>query len=96
MKHIGIVIIVICGYLLLKLIVSSAQPDTWQGFYYPDGDTLVDYPSPIFTTKEQCLNWAYSIKKQRGGNPSDDFECGLNCKREPGRIVSLCEKTVDY
>lgn len=87
---VGIVIL----YFLIKIVYNQFKPQNWQGFYYPNGDTLVDMPSPVFSTKEQCLDWILNIKSKRD-NPSDDYECGLNCRREPGRLVSVCEQTVD-
>ena len=89
MKYI-IIILAIIG-----IICFFNSKDVWEGFYYPDGclSCAENYIySPKFETKEQCFDWADSIKLSRG-NPSDLFECGLNCKKNNG--LNICEETVD-
>lgn len=83
----------ICIWLILKAY-QAIKPSYWQGSYYPNGDTLIDLSSPVFRTKEQCLEWALQLKRERN-NPNDDFECGKNCIREKGRLVSICDETTD-
>ena len=73
--------------------------ETWQGFYYPDGclSCTEQYIfSPRFDAHDSCIAWATDLKAQRN-NPSDDFECGKNCKA-PDRLGGpyVCKETVDY
>lgn len=90
-----LILLVIAYFVVIKPIFNWIKPQSWQGNFYPNGDTLVDMTSPVFATKDQCLEWATNLKNQRN-NPNDDFECGLNCRREPGRLVSTCEETTDH
>jgi hypothetical protein len=85
----------IFAVLVIGAIFLIKSKNTWQGFYYPDGclSCASKYIySPIFETKEQCFNWANSLKTSRN-NTEDLFECGLNCKNKNGSNV--CEETVD-
>lgn len=96
MKNI-ITFILISSILIFTVskIYQLIKPSYWQGFYYPNGNMFIDYASPVFRTKKQCLDWALTIKQERK-NPNDDYECGKNCVREEDRIISLCDETVDY
>ncbi len=87
------------GILVLVLSVVGIWffkgGDTWEGFYYPDGclSCSENYIySPEFKTKEECFDWADSLKISRK-NLNDLFECGLNCKDKGG--FNVCEETVD-
>lgn len=53
----------ICIWLILKAY-QAIKPSYWQGSYYPNGDTLIDLSSPVFRTKEQCLEWALQLKER--------------------------------
>lgn len=67
----------------------------WRGFYYPNGCLTCekDYIySPVFSSLEQCRDWAEETKKSRGNSSSDDYECGLNCKSKDG--YNVCSDTV--
>jgi len=91
-KNLGVIIAII-------LIVAGIYKETWQGFYYPDGClTCTDkyIYSSQFNDRASCLAWATNLKQQRN-NPSDDFECGKNCKvpDSPDGLY-ICEETVDY
>lgn len=84
---IGVVIMLIIGQFPIK--------QTWQGVYYPNGCLVCDEDyifSPIFESKEECLNWAKNIQFRRN-NESDLYECGKNCKWKEGFMV--CEETID-
>jgi len=81
--------------LFTAMILVGCSSNTWQGFYYPNGclSCESDYIySPIYKTKEECFDWAYSLKDERG-NPSDLFECGKNCK--DNGYYNVCEETID-
>lgn len=89
MKYIIIILAIVGIVWFLK------GKDTWEGFYYPDGCLSCSEKyiySPKFETKEQCFDWADSIKLSRN-NPGDLFECSLNCKAKDG--LNICEETVD-
>lgn len=92
------------GIIVIILIVAGIYffwggKETWLGFYYPDGClTCTDKYifSPQFDDRASCLAWATNLKQQRN-NPSDDFECGKNCKvpDSPDGLY-VCDETVDY
>lgn len=90
------------GLVLIVLIVVGIYfffgKDTWQGFYYPNGCLTCtdDYIfSPVFDEKAVCLAWAEDLQSQRN-NPSDDFECGKNCKSQGDPDGPyICDETVD-
>jgi hypothetical protein len=90
MKNLIIVVIIIsASYFIFK-------KDKWLGFYYPDGclGCSEDYIySPEFKTKEQCFDWAHTLKKARN-NSNDLFECGKNCKLQNSGMY-ICKETVD-
>lgn len=93
----NIIVILIFLFVIFKILIwlsNEIKPNYWQGFYYPNGNTTVDIASPLFSTKAQCLEWAMNLKNSRN-NLNDDFECGLNCIRKQGRLVSVCEETTD-
>ena len=79
------------------LLAGCSFSEKWMGFYYPDGCLACteDYIfSPEFSNKQACLDWANNLQDERN-NPSDDFECGKNCK-EMGYKSHMCDETVDY
>lgn len=85
---IGLVAIILMG-------ASCSLKENWQGVYYPDGCLICedDYIfSPVFSSKQECLNWALSKKTLRN-NQSDLYECGKNCEWEDKLMI--CEETVD-
>lgn len=89
MKYLGLFIVIVIAFWLFS------GEDVWKGFYYPDGclSCSENYIfSTEFETKEQCFDWADSLKMSRG-NPNDLFECGLNCEEKDG--FNVCEKTID-
>lgn len=93
LSGIAIVLLVIVGLYFLW-----DGKETWQGFYYPNGclTCTEDYIfSPIFDDKVACLAWANNLERERN-NPSDDFECGKNCKSQGDpEGPYICDETVD-
>ena len=88
-----ITLVIICG--LIYLGYSLIFKETWQGVYYPNGCLVCEDEyifSPIFKTKEECLDWVRE-KKMTRNNENDLYECGKNCDWESGLII--CEETVD-
>ncbi len=84
-----VILIIIAGYFIFF------NKETWQGVYYPNGCLVCDEDyifSPVFETKEGCLNWAEGIQARRS-NESDLYECGKNCKWKDGLMV--CKETID-
>ncbi len=87
-------------YILILLFViiligANCGKDEWQGFYYPNGCLVCedDYIfSPVFDSKEECLNWATNKKMLRNNN-DDLYECGKNCEKKGEFFV--CEETID-
>jgi len=85
----------IIGAMIMLLIGQFPIRETWQGVYYPNGCLACDEDyifSPVFKTKEECLNWANRIKTRRN-NESDLYECGKNCKWKDELMV--CKETID-
>ncbi len=83
-------------FCLLILLGAGCKKEEWQGFYYPNGclSCMEDYIySPTLSSVEECHNWAQEIKKERGDNPTDQYECGLNCRAKG--ILHVCKETVD-
>ena len=71
--------------------------ESWQGFYYPNGCLVCEDSyifSPIFSSKEECLDWADKLLMKRN-NPNDLYECGKNCKWKEEFNGYLCEETID-
>lgn len=92
MKKIFVILFII---LIVPLIGAGCKKDVWQGFYYPDGclTCTENYIfSPTFVTLDECRDWADSTKRKLGNNPNDDYECGLNCKKQ-GEF-SICKETI--
>ena len=84
-----LIVIIFAVYFFIK-------QDKWLWFYYPGGclGCSENYIySPEFKTKDECFDWAYTLKDKRN-NPDDLFECGRNCKTEDG-IGYVCQETVD-
>lgn len=84
---------------LLFLSGCSFFLETWQGFYYPNGDLVSqdDYIySPSFNDRAACLAWGSDLKAKKG-NPNDKYECGKNCKAPDYKDgLYVCDETVDY
>lgn len=81
-------------FSLVLLGVGCGQK--WEGFYYPNGclSCEEDYIySPIFSSLDDCRDWADSIRQSRGDNPTDQYECGLNCKKKDG--FNVCKETTE-
>lgn len=79
----------------LLATVYFVKQEKWEGFYYPNGclSCEEDYIySPPFKSLENCLAWADNLQAL-SGNPTDDFECGKNCKNKNG--LKICEVTTD-
>lgn len=88
-KIVGIIILVIIVILIIP------KKEKWNGVYYPNGCLVCENEyifSPTYNTKEDCLNWATTIRAQRN-NPDDLFECGKNCKWKDG--LQVCKETID-
>ncbi len=78
--------------LTTLLIVTSAltltgctlRKDTWMGFYYKGGNYFDTKYSPVFSTKEGCIEWAEELRnsnpKDKAVSPGHLYECGKNCK----------------
>ena len=80
----------------LLLIGAGCTTDKWQGFYYPDGCLSCEENyiySPIFSSLDECRDWANSTRQKRGNNSSDEYECGLNCKIKDG--FNVCKETTE-
>lgn len=91
----NLLIIIITG-TLIYFAYSFFKGDTYIGFVYPDGCLSCEskwIKSPQFEKREQCLNWANNILRQRN-NSADDFECAKNCEERDG--LNICEETFDY
>lgn len=81
--------------VIVTVILIIPHKEKWQGFYYPDGCLVCEDQyiySPVYSTKENCLNWATTLRAERN-NPADLFECGKNCKDKDG--FQVCEETID-
>lgn len=81
----------------LILTGCTLGKDTWMGFYYKGGDPFDTKYSPVFSTKEECIEWAENL---RNSNPRDKtvspgqlYECGKNCK--PDNTLYICKITFD-
>ncbi|MBI2038079.1 MAG: hypothetical protein HYT15_04100 [Candidatus Magasanikbacteria bacterium] len=86
-------LVIIAGLILLGV---GCKQEEWQGFYYPNGclSCMEDYIySPALSSLEECRNWGNGIRKERNNNPSDQYECGLNCKAKG--VLRVCEEIVD-
>ena len=79
-------------------LTGCGEPDTWNGWVYPDGaNLLVDQPIGEFETLELCRDTALakleSEKLYRDGKPvKGDYECGLNCESS-AHGINICEET---
>lgn len=94
-----VVSVIIIVLIIIGIYLFQSRKETWLGFYYPDGCLTCEDQyiySPQFDNRAACLAWATNLKQQRN-NPSDDFECGKNCKA-PDRKSNfyVCEETVNY
>lgn len=91
-NFVTIIFIIVVIYFSFNFL----KGDTYIGFVYPEGCLSCEskwIKSPKFDKREQCLDWAHSILRQRN-NSSDDFECAKNCKEKDG--LNICEETFDY
>ncbi|OGC38648.1 hypothetical protein A2155_00690 [candidate division WWE3 bacterium RBG_16_52_45] len=93
-----------CGAIIFIILVILGiyfffiKKDTWQGVFYPNGCLVCEDQyiySPQFEDRASCIEWGINLEQQRS-NPSDDFECGKNCKTDQSSGLSVCEETVDY
>jgi len=97
MKKIICIIILISIIIIGILLVVDYFKNEWQGFYYPNGCLACkdDYIfSPVYDTKEECLDWATQKKISRNNN-NDLYECGKNCKLDSGLDLYVCDETTD-
>ncbi len=87
----------VCGALAL----SGCDQRDWRGWVYPNkADLTRDIPLGSFESLDQCrtsaqmvLYWKSSTD-ENGDEIEGDYECGLNCKLEPGEGgLNVCEKT---
>jgi hypothetical protein len=74
--------LVVTLIILPFFITSCSFRNTWLGIYYPLNDD--DIYSPIFQTKEECIDWALSMEARYPPYLSNDvgwrWECSSNCK----------------
>lgn len=94
----------------LVMAGCSDRTERWQGFVYPDKtDLTVSIGIGAYADLESCRASALkaiNVVKliRRGGRitlnealgiePEGDYECGLNCRREPGMTSLLCDETI--
>lgn len=77
--------------IALPVLLTGCTKATWMGFYYPKGDYYNEVISPVFSTKDECLNWAYSQVTY----DTDEYECGKNCRLSESGIIYYCDETVE-
>jgi len=68
----------------LILLGRALRKDTWMGFYYKGGNYFDAKYSPVFSSKEECIEWAEELRnsnlKDESVSPGHLYECGKNCK----------------
>ena len=82
--------------LLVLLGVDCSQEDRWEGYVYPDqGNLLRQVFVGEHTTLEACRVAALTTLHRLHAVTRGDYECGKNCRSEPGFTVRLCETTLE-
>lgn len=84
---------------VLAMCVSSCDrtQGNWTLFYYPRGPSNGSIITPGFNSLEMCRLGASEralLDSQVLGRDGADFECGRNCRVEPGRSIAICKETL--
>lgn len=83
--------------IAVGIFAYSKFQTQWSLFYYPNGClTCTDkyvVELNFYESREQCRDSGFNRRKL-GGNYTDTFECGSNCKQK-GEIY-VCKETVDF
>ncbi|PIQ85004.1 MAG: hypothetical protein COV74_10415 [Candidatus Omnitrophica bacterium CG11_big_fil_rev_8_21_14_0_20_45_26] len=82
-------IVFLTGVLGTASFSAFASSDyDWEGFFYPQGDTLNTQIGGPFKSSEDCLRWVKSQAK----TSKDTYECGKNCRKNAG--FTTCQDIV--
>lgn len=91
------IIVIVIGFFIVRGIWNFGYdkfgPKDYTAFYYPEPDDLSIYSTSKVDSVEECRDWV------DGQTSTDydqyfDYECGVNCKIEPGYTAMICKKTV--
>lgn len=91
-------------------LLIGCSADRWQGFVYPNKSNLaVHIGIGGYDSLEACRQSAIdalivvrglqtsgriTLAEALGELPETDYECGLNCRKEPGMTSFLCDETI--
>jgi hypothetical protein len=67
----------------------------WQGFVYPDRTNLTRHVGlGEFRSLEECRTACRNVLSGLGALRDGDYECGLNCRDDPGLPgIRVCKET---
>ncbi len=84
-------------YLLLLIATFLAcTQDRWEGFVYPNQNNLTNHVYVgEYNNLEDCRDAALAKLEELGALNRGDYECGKNCRSEPGLTVRICEETLN-
>lgn len=87
--------VALCVAAMGLAIATGCGRDTWQGLVYPSAANLLDdHQIGYYSTLEDCRTAARSYMSALGVTATGDYECGKNCKLQPGGAgLFLCEET---
>lgn len=88
---IGLAIIAVVGWAL----GWWGKHDQWTGYVYTTSSLQTHYKLGPFETFEACQESAISALRDSGRAAVGTYECGLNCKIDPGLNIEICEETRD-
>jgi len=79
----------------VALTVSGCSQDRWEGYVYPNQQDLTRHLYVgEFESLEACRDVATAKLDELGALSRGDYECGKNCRTEPGLTVRICEETL--
>ncbi|MDH3693780.1 MAG: hypothetical protein OER96_04325 [Gammaproteobacteria bacterium] len=93
---VGITLVIVRVYviLLLGLLTGCSQPSTWSGSINPNRQDLTDWVSlGLFESRIGCEAVAIDVLARLGALTKGDYECGLNCRRDPQYSLLVCDAT---
>ncbi len=81
--------------IFVALTVTGCSQDRWEGYVYPNQQDLTRHLYVgEFESLEACRDAATAKLDELGALSRGDYECGKNCRTEPGLTVRICEETL--